>query len=103
MKKDYKAHFIIGGLIVAAFVLMWFGSRNTTSGTGKTVADPSVLSGIQTSTAPWSPELNHLNQRLGAIGLLALSMEGAALHIHQHLDIFINGRSIPVPASIGIT
>lgn len=32
----------------------------------------------------------------------ALSAEGTTLHIHQHLDIFINGKQVSVPAGIGI-
>ena len=35
-------------------------------------------------------------------GLEALSSEGTAMHIHQHLDIVVNGKPIPIPASIGI-
>jgi len=34
--------------------------------------------------------------------LEALSAEGTVLHIHQHLDIVINGQNIIVPATIGI-
>ena len=29
-------------------------------------------------------------------------MEQATFHIHAHLDIFINGKPIPVPSQIGI-
>ena len=29
-------------------------------------------------------------------------MEGEVLHIHQHLDIFVHGKPVPVPANIGI-
>ena len=29
-------------------------------------------------------------------------MEYATFHIHAHLDVFVDGRHIPVPASIGI-
>jgi hypothetical protein len=43
-----------------------------------------------------------LRTRLTAIGLPALPEEGSALHLHQHLDIFIRGRSVPVPEGIGI-
>jgi hypothetical protein len=31
-----------------------------------------------------------------------LLQEGKTLHTHQHLDIFINGVQIPVPANIGL-
>ncbi len=66
------------------------------------VTDPTALSGIQTTPAPWPAEIAHLAARLHAIGLQPLSAEGAAIHIHQHLDIFIDGNPVPVPAGIGI-
>ena len=65
-------------------------------------SDNSSLPGTQTSTAPWIPEIGHLRERLTAIGLPALSSEGSALHIHQHLDIFIHGNLFSAPGGIGI-
>ena len=32
----------------------------------------------------------------------ALTNEGQVLHIHQHLDIFVNGKHEPVPQGVGI-
>lgn len=64
--------------------------------------NPSELPGIQVSDAPWEPEISHLRERLAAIGLPALATEGTAFHIHQHIDIFINGEKIPTPADIGV-
>ncbi len=61
-----------------------------------------TLPGIQTGPAPWAPEIAHLADRLRAIGLPALTQEGTALHIHQHLDVLVNGRRVEVPAGIGI-
>src|SRR6476619_7075254 len=43
-----------------------------------------------------------LRLRLRALGLPALGREGSALHVHQHLDMFVNGRRVAVPAGIGI-
>jgi hypothetical protein len=67
-----------------------------------TVSDPSTLPGIQTGKTPWQPELTLLTERLSAIGLPKLTAEGSALHIHQHLDLFIDGKSVVIPAGIGI-
>ena len=64
--------------------------------------NPDSLPGIQTGNAPWLAEINNLQKRLSIIGLPALSQEGTALHTHQHLDIFINGNQVTVPANIGI-
>jgi hypothetical protein len=51
---------------------------------------------------PWIAESDHLLGRLQAIHLPALSAEGNALHIHQHLDLIVNGNQVTVPADIGI-
>jgi hypothetical protein len=64
--------------------------------------DESALPGLQTSEAPWAPQLSHLEDRLQAIGLPALRREGTALHLHQHLDIYVHGQPVPVPPMIGI-
>ena len=47
-----------------------------------------ALPGLQTGRAPWDPGWAHLTGRLAAIGLPALTAEGTALHIHQHLDVW---------------
>jgi hypothetical protein len=39
---------------------------------------------------------------LQVLGLPALSQEGTVLHIHQHIDIFVDGNATVVPAGIGI-
>ncbi|HQU07712.1 MAG TPA: hypothetical protein PK539_01480 [Candidatus Paceibacterota bacterium] len=66
------------------------------------ITNPNDLPGIQTTTAPWSPEITHLRARLNDIGFPALAQEGLAFHIHQHIDISINGNTVTVPAGIGI-
>ena len=63
------------------------------------VTDPSQLAGMQTGDAPWAPEVSNLRSRVRAIGLPA---EGNALHIHQHIDLNIEGTVVAVPAEIGI-
>lgn len=64
--------------------------------------DPIKLPGMQSGPAPWLPEIDNLLSRLKAINLPALYEEGNALHIHQHLDILVNGKPVTVPAGIGI-
>jgi hypothetical protein len=66
-------------------------------------ADPSSnLPGMWTGPLPWPRETAHLRERLQLIALPALTAEGNALHTHQHIDIFINGASVTVPANIGV-
>ena len=64
--------------------------------------DYGTLPGLQKGPAPWSPEYAALSDRLKPLGLDALGAELLAYHVHQHLDIFINGKRTPVPAYIGI-
>src|SRR5262245_12635238 len=68
----------------------------------QTNSESGALPGMQTGAAPWLPEIKNLRARLKAINLPALGAEGEALHIHQHLDIFVNGKPATVPAGIGI-
>jgi hypothetical protein len=68
----------------------------------QSVTDPNKLPGIQTGQPPWIAEIEHLLDRLQAIHLPALSAEGNALHIHQHIDLILNGAQVAVPADIGI-
>jgi hypothetical protein len=64
---------------------------------------PAVLPGLHTGPAPWGANTADLAARLRAIGLRPLNpVEGTAVHIHQHLDLDIDGRTVPVPAFIGI-
>jgi hypothetical protein len=99
MNKNRNVYLIIGIIVLIAVILLWLGSHTTKPTMNM---NPNNLSGIQTGNAPWPVELDHLRERLSVIGLPALSEEGTVLHIHQHLDIFIEGKPISVPAGIGI-
>ncbi|MES2225807.1 MAG: hypothetical protein V4480_03290 [Patescibacteria group bacterium] len=66
------------------------------------VVDSATLPGMQTGEAPWNAEIPNLLARLRALELPALAQEGNVLHIHQHLDLSINGAPVAVPAGIGI-
>lgn len=61
-----------------------------------------TLPGTQTGPAPWAPELDHLRARLTALGLPTAPSMAEVLHIHVHLDVFVDGRRIEVPKDIGI-
>ena len=60
------------------------------------------LPGILTTPPPWSANTGKLQQRLRAIGLPALTAEGQVVHIHQHLDLFVDGKPVKVADDIGI-
>src|SRR5262245_12293572 len=65
-------------------------------------ASSGPLPGELRGRAPWPANRGRLEERLAAIGLPALPAEGVAVHIHAHLDVFVNGKRVRVPAGIGI-
>jgi hypothetical protein len=71
---------------------------------GPTPINESKLIGLQTGPAPWNAGLDHLPDRMKPLGMTEIGGEGqgVVLHIHAHLDIVVNGKRKPVPASIGI-
>lgn len=88
-------------VVIGVFVAIRDRSASgTTAGTATTT--PGVVPGLLTTTAPWPVDTANLRTRLSAIGLHALSQEGTALHIHQHLDLYIDGAAVAIPAGIGI-
>jgi hypothetical protein len=88
----------VAGAIVAGVLLTRGGSDSTAAN----VPNQSELAGLQTGPAPWNPGLDTLPDRLDPVGVHALTNEGQVLHIHQHLDIFVNGKHEPVPQGVGI-
>lgn len=105
MKKQPKNKisnkvWVTGILIVILGLSLW--SYHHAKRTVTVLDNPELLPGIQTGTAPWEAEIVNLRARLNAVHLPALSSEGSALHLHQHLDIFVNGKLMPVPSGIGV-
>jgi hypothetical protein len=58
--------------------------------------------GLQNGPPPWNSSSAVLRDRLPLLGLHELTMEGAAIHIHQHLVVYVNGKQVTVPPEIGI-
>ena len=63
---------------------------------------PTNLPGELTGPAPWPANIGQLHARLSAMGLPALGAQGTRLHIHQHLDVYVDGRRVTVPEGVGI-
>jgi hypothetical protein len=62
-----------------------------------------TLPGAQLGKPPWSANNGStLLKRLQVLGIPQLGQEQLAFHIHQHLDIFVNGRPATVPQYVGI-
>jgi hypothetical protein len=72
------------------------------SGTGGKAIKWGSVPDLQTSAPPWPSESSLLPQRLRPSRLDALAMEGTVLHHHEHLDLYVDGRRVTVPALVGI-
>ncbi|UWE08033.1 hypothetical protein [Actinacidiphila bryophytorum] len=53
------------------------------------------------SSVNW-PAPADASAQVKAAGLPMLGQEGQVLHIHSHLDVFVDGKAVTVPAEIGI-
>jgi putative peptide zinc metalloprotease protein len=63
---------------------------------------PPPESEMESNLDLWSPVPSDLRDRVVTLGLPLLSEEALAFHTHQHLDVFLHGVQIRVPAGIGI-
>jgi len=86
-RRAFWAGIAVGLGISAGFLVLVFVGRGPSS--------PSA-------NAPWGPNTARLRDRLSALGLSALAQQGTVLHIHQHLDLYLNGKHVAVPANVGI-
>jgi hypothetical protein len=99
-QKTAKAFLIVVVCIAVVVGLLFFGKAFNPK--QSPITDSGFIPGLQITSAPWNTAIDTLKDRLVAIGLPALSEEGTALHIHQHIDIFVHGKSIAIPPGIGI-
>ncbi len=60
------------------------------------------LPGVLKTPPPWPRNESRLQLRLRAIGLDPLTAEGQVVHIHQHLDLYVDGKPVQVPGDVGI-
>ena len=97
---------IVGGglaaLVVVALVLAFALTRGGSSSAAPRVIPWSQLGALQDGPPPWNNAVAQLQDRLAPLGLNQLTSEGTVLHIHQHLDLYVNGKSVALPAGIGI-
>jgi len=93
-----------GGIALAVVVLIGVAAFLVTrsGGTSTPKVEPGALTGLNTGPPPWPAETEGLYQRLLKIGLEPQALEGTGLHSDQHLDIYIDGQPITIPAQIGI-
>ena len=91
---------VIAGIVIGVMVAS--GSGGNSSNTAAKAAGYNSLPGIRKTKAPWAPEYGSLADRLPPLGLTTLPQEAVNTHYHSHLDIFVNGKKVKVPALVGI-
>jgi hypothetical protein len=101
----YIAVGVVAAALVAAAILGIVLLRDD-GGAPKTTtssANFNNLPGVRKTKAPWPVDYTNLADRLLPLGLTTLpGHEGLVRHDHAHLDIFVNGKRVSVPALIGI-
>lgn len=95
------AVFLIGST-VAGLALLFNQATPNGAAPGGATGTSGGLTGLQTGPPPWRPDNTSLRARLEADGLQVLTAEGQVQHTHQHLDLFVDGQPVQVPADIGI-
>jgi hypothetical protein len=102
-QRSDKLWWLIGGGVLAAAIVAVAVIGAVSGGTkpAKPVNE-NALVGLQSGPAPWQAELASLADRLQVLGLPLLASQGDVLHIHAHLDLFVNGKRVPVAAGVGI-
>jgi hypothetical protein len=116
MSRLLRSRAVLLAIVAPLALASCGGSDSTTSSTPTATATTSAggpelgpafgsmdkLPGVLKTPPPWPANAGKLQQRLRAIGLPALTAEGQVLHIHQHLDLFVDGKAVPVAPDIGI-
>jgi hypothetical protein len=88
----------LGVVPTALVVLAVVGATAGGTHSSAPAASPHELTG----PPAWPRNVEGLRNRLDALGLPALAAEGSSLHYHVHLDLFVNGKRVTVPAGVGI-
>jgi hypothetical protein len=102
---DRRRLLLFGGIaaaVVVAVILAFVLTRKSSSTDAPAAIPWSQLGTLQTGPPPWNNGVGGLTDRLKPLNLSALGAEGTVLHIHQHLDLYVNGKHVTLPALIGI-
>jgi len=92
---------VVAAVVIAA-VLALVLTRNGSPSAAPATIPWAELWPLQTGPPPWNNGVGGLTDRLKPLGLTPLGQEGTVLHIHQHLDLYVNGKHVTLPALVGI-
>jgi hypothetical protein len=91
----------IGGLVVVGVAIVAVVALTSNGKKATPTATPSGrLAGVMTGPQPWGANLDALSARLNELSLPTFG-NPLALHWHAHLDLYVNGDPVTVPADIG--
>jgi hypothetical protein len=100
-----KRRIAIGvALLAGAMTLAACGSDGSDGKKNAGSTTPAATSGDNkpaASSVSW-PAPSDASARAKAAGLPMLGQEGQVLHIHSHLDVYVDGKIVTVPALVGI-
>src|SRR3954454_19763068 len=96
MLKPVIMSFSVGGLVLALAVAGCAGSNDETQSSGQ----PRTTSSSKPADL-WRAPPDPLTRTVAA-GLKPEVKEQLAYHVHAHLDVFVDGKPVTVPAGIGI-
>ncbi|WP_329132816.1 hypothetical protein OG552_14175 [Streptomyces sp. NBC_01476] len=103
--SKHKRRIAVGVAVLAGAVTLAACGSGSSSGSGdKAAAGPSTADNkpaAPSSSISW-PAPPDASAQVKAAGLPMLGQEGQVLHIHSHLDVFVDGKPVTVPAEIGI-
>jgi hypothetical protein len=91
-----------GVVIIVAVVVLAISLVSGGGGSKPVYVDFGAVTGLQNGPPPWNNGDGSLQANLTAVRLDPLAQEALAFHIHQHLDVYVNGKHVAVPAFIGI-
>lgn len=101
-----KRRIAIGAAVLAGAVALAACGSGSSSAKSKGASDTATTAGgtdskPAASSVAW-PAPADASAQAKAAGLPMLGQEGQVLHIHSHLDVFVDGKAVIVPALIGI-
>ncbi|WP_345763159.1 hypothetical protein [Diaminobutyricibacter sp. McL0608] len=90
---------LVGGVVGGVIVANANAAGKAPAAAGSSSA-PTSASGAE-SSPPWAAPADP-GARAKAAGLTMLSSEGTVEHIHSHLSVTVDGKTVKVPALLGI-
>jgi hypothetical protein len=103
--RDRRRLAMIGGGAILVLILIGVGAFAAfgQGSSASTNVDWNQLEGLQTGPMPWnSGSTLALEGRVSQMGLPELTNQPEVVHIHQHIDVYVNGKHQFIPGNMGI-